>query len=119
MKAQIMSMIDARALGTGGFWPYQKAMSRLQSEAPPMHPTLVREVLDAELGCGRAVSRTHRRTRPRWESMASSGHASQPASSTTPTHAFLTIGTSPNGQHSSPPASKHSDDENNSMVTGR
>jgi predicted unusual protein kinase regulating ubiquinone biosynthesis (AarF/ABC1/UbiB family) len=47
---QIMSMIDARALGTGGLWPYQKAMSRLQTDAPPMHPELVREVLDAELG---------------------------------------------------------------------
>lgn len=47
---QIMSMIDTRALGTGGFWPYQKAMSRLQAEAPPMHPVLVREVLEAELG---------------------------------------------------------------------
>jgi predicted unusual protein kinase regulating ubiquinone biosynthesis (AarF/ABC1/UbiB family) len=47
---QIMSMLDARALGTGGFWPYQKAMSRLQADAPPMHPALVREVLGAELG---------------------------------------------------------------------
>ncbi|WAC92208.1 ABC1 kinase family protein [Mycobacterium sp. Aquia_213] len=47
---QIMSMIDTRALGTGGFWPYQRAMSRLQADAPPMHPDLVREVLDAELG---------------------------------------------------------------------
>ena len=35
---QIMSMVDARALGTGGFWPYQKAMNRLQADAPPMHP---------------------------------------------------------------------------------
>jgi predicted unusual protein kinase regulating ubiquinone biosynthesis (AarF/ABC1/UbiB family) len=51
MKAgQIISMIDARALGTGGFWPYQKAMSRLQTDAPPMHPELVRDVLDTELG---------------------------------------------------------------------
>ena len=47
---QIMSMLDTRALGTGGFWPYQKAMSWLQADAPPMHPALVREVLDAELG---------------------------------------------------------------------
>jgi predicted unusual protein kinase regulating ubiquinone biosynthesis (AarF/ABC1/UbiB family) len=45
-----MSMIDARALGTGGFSPYQKAMNRLQADALPMHPALVREVLDAELG---------------------------------------------------------------------
>lgn len=52
MKAgQILSMVDARALGTGGFWPYQKALSRLQADAPPMHPTLVREILDTELGC--------------------------------------------------------------------
>ncbi len=51
MKAgQIMSMVDTRALGTGGFWPYQKAMNRLQAEAPPMHPTLVHKVLDEELG---------------------------------------------------------------------
>jgi predicted unusual protein kinase regulating ubiquinone biosynthesis (AarF/ABC1/UbiB family) len=47
---QIMSTIDSRAIGTGGFWPYQKAMGRLQADAPPMHPALVREVLDAELG---------------------------------------------------------------------
>jgi predicted unusual protein kinase regulating ubiquinone biosynthesis (AarF/ABC1/UbiB family) len=47
---QTMSMIDSRAVGTGGFWPYQKAMSRLQADAPPMHPELVREVLEAEIG---------------------------------------------------------------------
>jgi predicted unusual protein kinase regulating ubiquinone biosynthesis (AarF/ABC1/UbiB family) len=51
MKAgQILSMIDARALGTGGFYPYQKALARLQAQAPPMHPLLVRQVLDEELG---------------------------------------------------------------------
>jgi predicted unusual protein kinase regulating ubiquinone biosynthesis (AarF/ABC1/UbiB family) len=51
MKAgQILSMVDARALGTGGYWPYQKALARLQADAPPMHPTLVRKVLDEELG---------------------------------------------------------------------
>lgn len=51
MKAgQIISMVDARAVGTGGFWPYQKAMSRLQADAPPMHPALLHEVLAAELG---------------------------------------------------------------------
>lgn len=47
---QGMSMIDTRALGTAEFWPYQKAMRRLQADAPPMHPDLVREVLTAELG---------------------------------------------------------------------
>src|SRR5690625_4589662 len=51
MKAgQILSMVDARAVGTGGYWPYQKALERLQSDAPPMHPSLVRKVLDDELG---------------------------------------------------------------------
>ncbi|RWA20150.1 ABC transporter [Mycolicibacterium elephantis DSM 44368] len=51
MKAgQILSMVDARAMGTGGYWPYQKALSRLQADAPPMHPALVRKVLDNELG---------------------------------------------------------------------
>src|ERR1700722_18919330 len=39
MKAgQILSMVDARALGTGGDWPYQKALARLQAPAPPIHP---------------------------------------------------------------------------------
>jgi predicted unusual protein kinase regulating ubiquinone biosynthesis (AarF/ABC1/UbiB family) len=47
---QLMSMLDTRALGTGGFYPYQKAMSRLQADAPPMHPDLVRKVLHTELG---------------------------------------------------------------------
>jgi predicted unusual protein kinase regulating ubiquinone biosynthesis (AarF/ABC1/UbiB family) len=51
MKAgQIFSMIDANALGSGGFSPYQRALSRLQADAPPMHPTLVHEVLAAEIG---------------------------------------------------------------------
>jgi len=51
MKAgQILSMVDARALGTGGYRPYQKALARLQADAPPMHPTLVHRVLDDELG---------------------------------------------------------------------
>ena len=30
---QILSMIDAGALGTGGFSPYHKALTRLQAEA--------------------------------------------------------------------------------------
>ena len=51
MKAgQILSMVDTSAMGTGGFWPYQKAMSRLQADAPPMHPALVHQVLNDELG---------------------------------------------------------------------
>ncbi|WP_231985830.1 AarF/ABC1/UbiB kinase family protein [Mycobacterium sp. E3247] len=53
MKAgQILSMVDARAVGTGGYWPYQKALARLQAEAPPMHPSLVRKMLYQELGSG-------------------------------------------------------------------
>ena len=56
MKAgQLMSLIDARALGNGGYWPYQKFMSRLQSEAPPMHSALVHDVLAAELGSTREL----------------------------------------------------------------
>jgi predicted unusual protein kinase regulating ubiquinone biosynthesis (AarF/ABC1/UbiB family) len=49
---QMLSMIDSRALGTGGFYPYAKAMARLQGDAPPMHPDLVHSVLEAELGIG-------------------------------------------------------------------
>lgn len=48
---QLLSMIDAGGLGTGGFAPYQAALIRLQSDAPPMAPVLVHELLDAELGC--------------------------------------------------------------------
>jgi predicted unusual protein kinase regulating ubiquinone biosynthesis (AarF/ABC1/UbiB family) len=47
---QALSMVDTRTMGTGGFWPYQKAMSRLQADVPPMGPALARAVLEAELG---------------------------------------------------------------------
>ncbi|PXX06294.1 ABC1 kinase family protein [Mycolicibacterium moriokaense] len=47
---QLISTIDMQGVGTGGFAPYQQALIRLQSDAPPMAPPLVREVLDAELG---------------------------------------------------------------------
>ncbi len=50
---QALSMADTRAMGNGGFWPYQKAMSRLQADIPPMSPTLARAVLEAELGSAR------------------------------------------------------------------
>lgn len=51
MKAgQIMSLVDAQSLGTGGFGPYQKALSRLQADAPPMHSDLVHSIVEAELG---------------------------------------------------------------------
>jgi predicted unusual protein kinase regulating ubiquinone biosynthesis (AarF/ABC1/UbiB family) len=51
MKAgQLMSLLDTRALGTGGFQHYQTALTKLQADAPPMHPALVRDVLHTELG---------------------------------------------------------------------
>ncbi|MBX9639138.1 MAG: AarF/ABC1/UbiB kinase family protein [Mycobacteriaceae bacterium] len=51
MKAgQTLSMVDTSGVGSGGFSPYQKALSRLQADAPPMDPALAREVLQADLG---------------------------------------------------------------------
>lgn len=51
MKAgQMMSLVDYKSFGTGGFAPYHQAMTRLQADAPPMHPDLVHEVLHTELG---------------------------------------------------------------------
>jgi predicted unusual protein kinase regulating ubiquinone biosynthesis (AarF/ABC1/UbiB family) len=47
---QILSMADTRALGTGGFWPYQEALARLHEDAPPMPPVLVHKLLKDELG---------------------------------------------------------------------
>jgi predicted unusual protein kinase regulating ubiquinone biosynthesis (AarF/ABC1/UbiB family) len=47
---QMISMIDAGHLGSGGFAPYQAALTRLQNDAPPMPYDLVREILDAEFG---------------------------------------------------------------------
>ncbi|WP_155929228.1 AarF/ABC1/UbiB kinase family protein [Mycolicibacterium sp. CBMA 234] len=51
MKAgQILSMIDADAIGNANFAPYQKALSRLRADAPPMPADLVHAVLRDELG---------------------------------------------------------------------
>ena len=51
MKAgQMFSMVDTGALGLGELSPYQRALVRLQADAPPMAPTLARQVLEAELG---------------------------------------------------------------------
>jgi predicted unusual protein kinase regulating ubiquinone biosynthesis (AarF/ABC1/UbiB family) len=51
MKAgQIFSMVDPGAVGNGELSPYQKALTRLQADAPPMDPQLAREVLQADLG---------------------------------------------------------------------
>ncbi len=55
MKAgQILSMVDADAIGVAGFAPYQQALARLRADAPPMAAALVRAVLDDELDSGAA-----------------------------------------------------------------
>src|SRR5258707_13390918 len=51
MKAgQLVSMVDAAAVGAGELSPYQKALTRLQADAPPMDSALALNVLEAELG---------------------------------------------------------------------
>jgi predicted unusual protein kinase regulating ubiquinone biosynthesis (AarF/ABC1/UbiB family) len=51
MKAgQVLSMVDASSIGNGGFSPYQKALARLQADAPPMEPALANDVLHTDLG---------------------------------------------------------------------
>lgn len=51
MKAgQIFSMVDTGSIGNGQFLPYQRALVRLQADAPPMHPQLAKEVLRDGLG---------------------------------------------------------------------
>lgn len=51
MKAgQIFSMIDASSVGSSGLSPYQKALARLQADAPPMDPALAKDVLRTDLG---------------------------------------------------------------------
>ncbi len=51
MKAgQMLSMVDANAIGNGGFSPYQAALARLQANAPPMDPTLAKQVVETDLG---------------------------------------------------------------------
>jgi predicted unusual protein kinase regulating ubiquinone biosynthesis (AarF/ABC1/UbiB family) len=47
---QILSMIDAGCIGNGALSPYQKAMTRLQTDAPPMDPALINDVVRADLG---------------------------------------------------------------------
>lgn len=48
--AQLVSMVDAAAVGAGELSPYQKALTRLQADAPPMDSALALDVLEAELG---------------------------------------------------------------------
>ncbi|MGE2817992.1 ABC1 kinase family protein [Mycobacterium heidelbergense] len=50
MKAgQMFSMVDPGAVGDGELSPYQRALTRLQADAPPMDPQLAKEVLQADL----------------------------------------------------------------------
>ena len=46
---QIFSMFDTTILGSG-YTPYHAALARLQADAPPMHPDLARQTLQADLG---------------------------------------------------------------------
>ncbi|MGR6978218.1 ABC1 kinase family protein [Mycobacteroides abscessus] len=52
MKAgQIFSSIDTSAMGDGRrISPYERAMARLQTQSPPMDPTLARSIVESELG---------------------------------------------------------------------
>ena len=51
MKAgQLLSVVDASVIGSGALSPYQRALARLQLDAPPMDPALAKEVLHADLG---------------------------------------------------------------------
>jgi predicted unusual protein kinase regulating ubiquinone biosynthesis (AarF/ABC1/UbiB family) len=51
MKAgQFFSMVDADTVGSGELSPYQKALARLQADAPPMDSGLAKEVLHDDLG---------------------------------------------------------------------
>jgi predicted unusual protein kinase regulating ubiquinone biosynthesis (AarF/ABC1/UbiB family) len=51
MKAgQMLSMIDTGSVGLDELSPYQRALSRLQADAPPMDPALAREVAETDLG---------------------------------------------------------------------
>jgi predicted unusual protein kinase regulating ubiquinone biosynthesis (AarF/ABC1/UbiB family) len=53
MKAgQIISMLEPGAIGNGELSPYQKALTRLQADAPPMDTELAVAVLEADLGRG-------------------------------------------------------------------
>ena len=52
MKAgQMISLVDARTSGLDDLSPYQRALSRLHADAPPMDATTARGVLESELGC--------------------------------------------------------------------
>jgi predicted unusual protein kinase regulating ubiquinone biosynthesis (AarF/ABC1/UbiB family) len=51
MKAgQLVSMVDANAIGAGELSPYQRALTRLQADAAPMDSALARQVVEDDLG---------------------------------------------------------------------
>lgn len=53
MKAgQMVSMIDPSAVGMDALSPYQRALTQLQADAPPMDALLARELVETELGRG-------------------------------------------------------------------
>jgi ABC1 family protein len=50
MKAgQIFAMVDPGAIGNGELSPYQRALSGLQTDVPPMDPGLAKDLLEANL----------------------------------------------------------------------
>jgi len=51
MKAgQMLSLVDAGAVGNGELSPYQQALTKLQADAPPMESALARDVVEQDLG---------------------------------------------------------------------
>lgn len=47
--AQMFAMVDTNSVGNGELSPYQKALTRLQADAPPMDAQLAKDVLEADL----------------------------------------------------------------------
>src|ERR1700743_1224363 len=47
----ILWMVDSSIIGNGEFSPYQKALTRLQANAPPMDAQLAIDIVEADLGC--------------------------------------------------------------------
>jgi predicted unusual protein kinase regulating ubiquinone biosynthesis (AarF/ABC1/UbiB family) len=47
---QLLSVVDASVIGSGALSPYQRALAKLQLDAPPMDAALAKDVLHAELG---------------------------------------------------------------------
>jgi predicted unusual protein kinase regulating ubiquinone biosynthesis (AarF/ABC1/UbiB family) len=51
MKAgQMFSLVDVGSVGDGELSPYQRALTRLQADAPPMDPAVAQRVLEDDLG---------------------------------------------------------------------